>query len=239
MAMILFAIAHIIFTHKVIFYNQELRKKINGQTWFGIQLLLHPLIVGGTVYLANITGNEWYSLLGLPFIFNYGAEPMDLTKIPPNNYLILHIFIYLHHAGPLLACWTCFSIPNNARFALANALLYAHTWGLHTIGSLDYKKVLDKQKLFWPYMLTMMLVGYVWFRSLSQALDEVRLLTVLPILVGPMCQFVGRWGLYEYIKCFLGYPQPGNPMYDKFETNKQLGEITAFTIAVATVVFYQ
>jgi len=190
-------------------------------------------------YLANITGNEWYGLLGLPFIFNFAAEPLDLTKIPSNNYLIFQMFIYLHHAGPLLACWTCFSIPNNAQFALANALLYAHTWSLHTIGSLDYKKVLNKQKLFWPYMLTMLLVGYSWCRTLSPALDEVRLSTVLPLLVGPFFQFVGRWGLYEYIKYFLGYPQPGNPMYDKFETNKQLGEITAFTIAAAAVVFYR
>ena len=53
-----------------------------------------------------------------------------------------------------------------------------------------------------------------------------------------MFQFGGRWVLWEYIKCFLGYPQPGNPMYDKFENNKQLREITAFTIAAAAVVYY-
>ena len=103
-------------------------------------------------------------------------------------------------------------------------LLNAHTWGLHTIGSLGYKKVLNKQKV-----LTMFFVGHFCCRSLSQSLDEVRLSTVLPILVGPMFQFVGRWG----------YPQPGDKMHDKFENNKQLGEITAFTIAAAAVVFYR
>lgn len=48
-AMLLFALAHIIFTNKVILHNQELRKRINSQPWFGVQLLLHPVIVGMTV----------------------------------------------------------------------------------------------------------------------------------------------------------------------------------------------
>ena len=35
-AMLLFALAHIIFTNKVILHNQELRKRINSQPWFGV-----------------------------------------------------------------------------------------------------------------------------------------------------------------------------------------------------------
>ena len=74
-AMLLLSLAFIIFANKVIMHNQDFRKKINAQGWFGTQLLLHPVIVGGSVYLANITGNEWWGLVGLPFIFNFGAEP--------------------------------------------------------------------------------------------------------------------------------------------------------------------
>ena len=74
---------------------------------------------------------------------------------------------------------------------------------------------------------------------MSQALDnEVRLSTLLPLLVGPVFNSLGD-GDYEYIRYFLGYPQPGDKMHDKFENNKQLGEITAFTIAAAVVVFYR
>lgn len=234
--MLLFALAHIIFTNKVILHNQELRKRINSQPWFGVQLLLHPVIVGMTVYLANITGNEWWALVGIPFVFNFGAEPMDLSKLPPLVFIICQTFGYIHHAGPLLACLTCFSIQDDAQFALANALLYAHAWSLHTLGSLDYKKVLDKQKMFYPYIIQGMLVAYYWFSSIKQGLDdEVRFATVLPLLVGPMFQFIGRWCLYWYIRHFLGYPQAGDEHHDAFETNKQLGEIITFSVAAAAV----
>ena len=68
-AMLILSASFIIFANLVIKHNQDLRKKINSQQWFLIQMLMHPVIVGGTVYMANITGNEWWGLLGLPFIF--------------------------------------------------------------------------------------------------------------------------------------------------------------------------
>lgn len=78
---------------------------------------------------------------------------MDFTKLPPRVLLIFQLFAYVHHAGPLLACLSCFSIQDNSQFALANSLLYAHAWSLHTLGALDYMKVLRKQKFFWIYMV--------------------------------------------------------------------------------------
>lgn len=101
LGMILFAIAHIIFTQRVI-------KKINTYSWFVIQLILHPAIVGGRVYLANVTRNEWWGVLALPFVFNFCAEPMDLSKLPSNANVIFHIFMYIHHAGP----WTTIGMLN-------------------------------------------------------------------------------------------------------------------------------
>lgn len=236
-AMLLLSSAFIIFANKVIMRNQDLRKKINAQGWFGMQLLLHPVIVGGSVYLANITGNEWWGLVGLPFIFNFGAEPMDMTKIPPKMRNIFQVFVYIHHAGPLLGCLSCFSIQKDATFALANGLLYAHAWSLHTLGSLDYHKVLSKQKLFWPYMLQAVVVGMYFWQSIQLGLEETTLSTVLPLLVGPAAQYGGRWGLYEYIyRCLLGYPQPGTEHYDAFEIRKQIGEASAFALG-ALVIF--
>lgn len=178
LAMLLVSLAFIIFANKVILYNQDLRKKINAQGWFGTQLLLHPVIVGGSVYLANITGNEWWGLVGLPFIFNFGAEPMDMTKIPPKMRNIFQVFVYIHHAGPLLGCLSCFSIQKDATFALANGLLYAHAWSLHTLGSLDYHKVLSKQKFFWPYMLQAVVVSIYFWQSIQLGLEEPTLSTV-------------------------------------------------------------
>ena len=239
LGMILLAIAHIIFTQRVILHNQELRKKINTYSWFVIQLILHPVIVGGTVYLANVTRNEWWGVLALPFVFNFGAEPMDLSKLPSDVCVIFRVFTYIHHAGPLLACLTCFGLQGNAQFALANALLYAHAWSLHTIVSLSYRNVISKQKMFYPYMVQCLFVGYYWCTSMRQGLGEVgfRPSIVLQLLVGPMFQYFGRWGLYLYIRHFMGYPKPGDVRYDAFEVHKQLYEITAFAIA-AVVVFY-
>jgi len=162
------------------------------------------------VYLVNITGNEWWGLAGLPFIFNFGAEPFDMLKIPPTIFTIFQSLGYIHHTGPLLACLRSFSIHNDTNFAIANGLLYAHAWSLHTLGSIDYHKVLSKQKLFWPYMLHALMVTAYWRSSIKQSLEEVTALAVIRLLVGPLFQYGGRWGLYEYIRYFLGYPGPGD-----------------------------
>jgi hypothetical protein len=233
--MLLFSVAFVIFANTVIKHNQDLRKRINSREWFGIQMLMHPVIVGGTVYMANVTGNEWWGLVGLPFIFNFGAEPMDMSKIPPKPLAIIQLFAYIHHAGPLLACLSCFSIQNNPEFALAHGLLYAHAWSLHTLGSLNYKKVLNKQNFFWMYMLQALVSTTYWWSSLEKGLEEVTLSAVLPLLVGPIFQYGGRWGLYEYIRYFLGYPGPGDDHYDAFETKKQMGELAAFVLGAVVV----
>jgi len=234
-AMLILSASFIIFANLVIKHNQDLRKKINSQQWFLIQMLMHPVIVGGTVYMANITGNEWWGLLGLPFIFNFGAEPMDFTKLPPRVLLIFQLFAYVHHAGPLLACLSCFSIQNNSQFALANSLLYAHAWSLHTLGALDYMKVLRKQKFFWIYMVQALFSTAFWWSSLRKGLEEVTLSAVFPLLVGPIFQYGGRWGLYEYIRYCRGYPVAGDDKYDAFETRKQMGELTAFALGALLV----
>ena len=231
-AMLIFSSALVIFANTVIKHKQDLRKKINAQVWFRISMLLHPVIVGATVYLANITGNEWWGLVGLPFIFNFGAEPMDMSKLPPKVLTIFQGLAYIHHAGPLLGCLSCFSIQHNTHFAIANSLLYSHAWSLHTLGTLDYMKVLNKQKFFWPYMLQALMASSHWWSSIQQqGLEEfITLSTVLPLLVGPAFQYGGRWGLYKYIIHYLGYPRPGDEHYDAFETRKQIGEAAAFIL---------
>jgi len=238
-AMLLLSAAFIIFTNTVIKHNQDLRKEINAQEWFWIQMLMHPVIVGGTVYMANITGNEWWGLVGLPFIFNFGAEPMDMSKLQPKVLAIFQIFAYIHHAGPLLACLSCFNIQNNPDFALAHSLLYAHAWSLHTLNTLKHKRVLNKQNFFWIYMVQALVSTTFWWSSMRRGLEEVTVSAVLPLLVGPIFQYGGRWGLYEYIRYFLGYPCAGDDRFDAFETKKQMGEVAAFVLGavVAFIVF--
>ena len=94
---------------------------------------------------------------GFPCTFNFGTEPMDMTKVPLITLVIFQLFGYIHHAGPLLACLGCFSIQHDSQFAIAiaiaNSFLYAHAWSLHTLNTLNYMKVLKKQKLFGIYMI--------------------------------------------------------------------------------------
>lgn len=232
--MILSAVTFIVFTQRIIKHNQTLRRKINAHKLFAVQLLLHPILIGGCVGFANVTGNEWWGLLALPFIFNFGAEPMDLSKLPQNVYVKFQMFCYIHHAGPLLASLRCFAIVHDRRFAMANALLYAHAWSLHTINSLDYRKILNKQQIFWPYMCQAFLVFTYWWKSIQLGLDDGFALTsLLPLFIGFLFQYGGRWGLYEYIRYFMGYPGPDDKRFDAFETRKQLGEITAFIFGAA------
>ena len=86
-----------------------------------------------------------------------------------------------------------------------------------------------------------MITSAYWWSSLQKSLEEVTLFAVIPLLIGPLFQYGGRWGLYEYIniRYFLGYPGPGpgDTHYDAFETRKQKSELTAFVLGAIVSLF--
>jgi hypothetical protein len=141
--------------------------------------VLHPLIVFGLVFAASTSPqmsfnyrtpaddthntkssadvfiavrgmDDVYAILMVPFAFNFGVEPFDLSG--DVQFLIC---FYLHHFAVVLACcrfpWCYYAYyhdqdnHNNAsfcveegdtinQFGLAQALLLAHAWALHPIG---------------------------------------------------------------------------------------------------------
>lgn len=144
-AVVLWALVFLYIAERVIKFDLSLRQKLTHQTWYRIQILVHPIFVGGSIFLANSTGNDLYGLLGVPFVFNFGAEPFDTSIFRGTWFIPL---MYLHHAGAILACLNPFAIATSFNFALANGLLFAHIWMLHTLVSLDHRKIIENNVTF-------------------------------------------------------------------------------------------
>ena len=217
-------VAFIRFAHSVR-RRPALRKRITSNPLWKVQFALHPVVVGGMVCISQLTSNPWWALALCPFVFNFGVEPWDL----PESFIFFGCF-YAHHVAPLLACLLqqAGSSPHAgaedaSSFALAQGLVFGHVWLLHTIGTLEKWRIIDKQRWFWPYMVEGALLKLLWFGSVSR----LQLATLLPLFV----QFAGRWGLYAYLMRLMGWPKPGDEFYDAFEQRKLPAEFAALILA--------
>jgi len=194
--------------------------------WWRIQNLVHPLFIGLSIYLSNSTGNELYGLIGIPFVFNWGAEPFAAEDYCEGTWLVSSI--YLHHFGPILACLNPFVIEGCPKFALANALVFGHIWSQHTLDALGKRNVIDQKRFFWPFVLLEFVTQAYWFRTVVQELgDQDLALTTCCLLLVPMvCQYAGRWTLYQTVRKIMGWPKEESQFYCAFNTRKQFWEIT-------------
>ena len=241
----------------------DLRRRILANRLWQLQFLLHPIIVFLLVLRASTNINQYPDIsasgpavfplvLLSPFVFNFAVEPWNQ---PPD--LQFKIAFYAHHIAPLLAC--CGSLlpaelaPSARRtsegsddsfgslgllgawqrFSFAQAAMFAHLWLLHPMDDLNRRKIIDKQRWFWPYMLQGVFVfGWFWWEVVGvigamvprqgeaagseQTISANLLLLILPVFV----QLLGRWWLYWRVMCLLGSFKPGDPNYDAFETRR-------------------
>jgi len=208
------------------------RAKITGRKLWKAQFLCHPIIVFFFTFLAgSVPHSRAKAVLALcitPFAFNWGVEPWDLPPDP-----IFFLCFYAHHLAPIAACLVSTTAP------MAQALLFAHGWQLHTIGSLDrlpknHWAHVSKQLWCGPYYLQGFLVQCFWWHSIGTSFGgqpSSEIVRLLPVLI----QFAGRWGLYLRLEALMGHPQVTDPKYDALEARKQGVELGGFALAFLLV----
>jgi hypothetical protein len=133
-----------------------------------------------------------------------GHVEITLMSAYACNYLIPYIILDLC----LCLCWPCLgclSIQQNPPYALGNAVLYAHAWSIHSSFLLNKEMLLKKQKLFWLYMFQPLVATSFWWSLIQEATKDQKLVSVLPLFVGPTFQYGGQWALYKYIRGELLY----------------------------------
>ncbi|CAD7956701.1 unnamed protein product [Amoebophrya sp. A120] len=233
------------------------RNAIVKNVFWKFQFNLHPVIVGLCVYLASCPKDlyfaEYASFMVVPFAFNFAVEPWDL----PFRDKLFSLFFYLHHFGPVVGCiaadWASnhlaaagkiiplsATVTSNSTSLPATALLFAHIWLLHPIGTLDAKKLLNKQKIFWPYVLQGFLLKIAFWREMITAekvyVSNYGLIQMQTdaIVLAIFLQFIGRWGSFLRLRLRFKIMKE-----DKFEWHKCFWEPTLFFVAyvVANHVF--
>ena len=226
--------------------NPALRKKITQNVLWKTQFALHPLLIFLVLDRASqqptTTSSIYYSILIIPFAFNFGVEPYDIPKDP-----LFLICFYLHHYALILASTTFTFHPNTTPindiiddedsilqeqqqqqlFGRSQALLLGHAWMIHSISYAAHNKWIDKQRGFWAYMaMGFVFMTYYWWCSPSHIVAVASILR-LPLYT----QYLGRWGLYLRLCIMYGWNEPNHPNYDHFEWMKQPIEFTSFGLS--------
>eukprot|EP00040_Diaphanoeca_grandis_P002099 m.20530 g.20530 ORF g.20530 m.20530 type:complete len:234 (-) comp12977_c0_seq1:159-860(-) len=204
--------------------HPSIRKSITQRKLWKLQLFCHPFIIFSFLYFGR--GSLLASVCVVPFVFNFAVEPFDLPKDS-----IVRICYYLHHIAPVLCTLLYLDINNynggdTQRRVFGQAMMFAHAWALHTVSSIDHFGWMNKQTMFWPYMLIGFCVACFWWSNLLNN-GPTRVVAIEAIPVG--VQYVCRWGLYLRLKTILPLPP------DQFETLKQPVELGAFLISFLLV----
>lgn len=211
-----------------------IRKKVTSSRPWKFQFSLHPVIIGGLVYHSCRSRNPLWMIVLSPFVFNFGIEPWDQPQS-----LVFNACFYGHHVAPLLACLDfageglSVEAGKLERFAIAQGLVFAHVWLLHTVGSLEWSGFAIKQRIFWPYVIQGFVLNAFWFHS-CLLLGSSPSLFALPLLL----QYCGRWGLYLSVCVAVGWPKPGDKGYDSFEVRKMPAEFISLCFAAAACVAF-
>ena len=106
----------------------------------------------------------------------------------------------------------------------AQALLFAHCWLMHPIGSLDQWGIVNKQSLFWPYIGSGFGCMLMWWSSMGSSSSIFTFAAATVVL-----QYAGRWGLFLRLVALYGAPVSA----DTFEVRKQPAELASFVLAFA------
>jgi hypothetical protein len=253
---LLLALGLIALSHGVFARYPHFRTRVTRFILWKAQFHLHPLLILVWLWPFRDVVSGGSAPRGLPAwllvptVFNWGVEPWNL----PRGDIVFMALFYMHHAAPVVASVVLNAGVLDSRLGSGNepalfsavlrwqAVLFAHAWALHPIGALDAKGIIDKQRLFWPYMAQGLLVKGLWWRSVLGAVPlSSSVPSMLVVLCGPiLLQYVGRLGLYWRL-CALQNRQaaPGEPPFaslDPFETRKQWAEPAAFLLALILAV---
>merc|ERR1712154_470785 len=101
---------------------------VKDKWWWQLQFSLHPLIIGGGVWLsATYPSYGLLCALGVaPFSFNLAMEPWVL----PGDFMFMSFF-HVHHVAPLLACCVTVESIGTLSFSTAQSYLWAILWSVH------------------------------------------------------------------------------------------------------------
>lgn len=219
------AVLFILLTHTKFKVDRAARSQVTGNPLWKAQFFGGPFLIFCILWsAARSTPSEtpwvFLPLILTPFVFNFGVEPWDL---PVDT--LFYLCFYSHHIAPVVACIGLQQAQQHDN--ISTALLFAHCWLLHPISSLQHWGLLNKQRIFWFYMLQGFIIKCFWWNKNYKNIST-GITSALVVSLGVFMQYLGRWGLYLRLNSLVS---DGSMRLDHFEWRKQNVEASAFVLA--------